>query len=171
MDADWLTRHRPSVLAAAALMPVLVAGLLATIRDEISTAPGVLVLVLVVVAAAATGDRLAGFLAAVSSGVWFDFFLTQPYRTFAVTDPDDVETMVLLLLVCAGVVELALWGRRQQAQGSRRSGYLDGVLSTAEAIAERQPRPQDLIEIVATEITEVLRLDQCRFLPGKGPTG
>ena len=41
-------------------------------------------LVLVVVAASSTGVRLAGFLAALSSGVFFDLFLTQPNGTLAV---------------------------------------------------------------------------------------
>ena len=165
MDATWLTRHRPYLLLASAVVPLVVASLLALVRADISTATGVLVLVLVVVAASATGERLAGFLAAVSAGVWFDFFLTQPYGTFAVTNDNDVEAIVLLLLVGGAVVELALWGRRQQAQGSRRSGYLDGVLSTAEAVAARQPRAQDLIEVVAAEIGQVLALDRCRFVP------
>ena len=49
------------------------------------------------------------------SGVFFDLFLTQPYGTLAVTNPDDVEALVLLLAVGVAVTELALWGRRQQA--------------------------------------------------------
>ena len=165
VNTPWLTRHRTELVAAAALVPVLVAGLLATIRSDISTATGVLVMVLVVVAASSTGYRLAGFVAAVSSGVWFDFFLIQPYGNFAVTDPNDLETVVLLLLVGGAVTELALWGLRQQAQASRRSGYLDGVLRTAESVAERQPVPADLIEVVAAQITEVLRLDRCHYVP------
>ena len=165
VNTPWLTRHRTELVAASALVPVLVAGLLATIRSDISTATGVLVLVLVVVAASSTGYRLAGFVAAVSSGVWFDFFLIQPYGNFAVTDPNDLETVVLLLLVGGAVTELALWGLRQQAQASRRSGYLDGVLRTAESVAERQPVPADLIEVVAAQITEVLRLDRCHYVP------
>ena len=41
---------------------------------------------------AATGDRFAGLLAAVSGGVWFDFFLTEPYLRFTIEDRDDIET-------------------------------------------------------------------------------
>ena len=171
VNTPWLTRHRTELVAAAALVPLLVAGLLATIRSDISTATGVLVMVLVVVAASSTGYRLAGFVAAVSSGVWFDFFLIQPYGNFAVTDPNDLETVVLLLLVGGAVTELALWGLRQQAQSSRRSGYLDGVLRTAESVAERQPVPADLIEVVAAQITEVLRLDRCHYVPDGRASG
>jgi K+-sensing histidine kinase KdpD len=53
------------------------------------------VLVLWVVAAASTGVRLAGVLAALSSAVWFDFFLTAPYLTFVIIDRADIETTVL----------------------------------------------------------------------------
>jgi K+-sensing histidine kinase KdpD len=39
-----------------------------------------LVLVVVIVAVAANGHRLAGLLAALSAAAWFDFFLTAPHR-------------------------------------------------------------------------------------------
>jgi hypothetical protein len=41
-----------------------------------------------------------------------DRFLTHPYRRLAVSNPDDVEALVLLLAVVLAVTELALWGRR-----------------------------------------------------------
>ena len=128
-------RYRPWLLVGSVIVPLAVAAVLSLVRDQVSTAAGVLVLVLVVVAASSTGVRLAGFLAALSSGVFFDLFLTQPYGTLAVSNPDDVEALVLLLAVGLAVTDLALWGRRQQAGASRRLGYLDGVLSTAEKIA------------------------------------
>jgi K+-sensing histidine kinase KdpD len=59
---------------------------------------------------------LAGLLAAVSSAVWFDFFLTVPYGRFTIDDRADIETTVLLILVGVAVTEICLWGRRQQAK-------------------------------------------------------
>jgi K+-sensing histidine kinase KdpD len=38
--------------------------------------------VVVVVAVAATGNRVAGALAALSAATWFDFFFTLPYPGF-----------------------------------------------------------------------------------------
>ncbi len=164
--ADFLLlRNRSWLLVATALVPLGVAALLALVRDDISTATAVLVLVLVVVVASSTGDRAAGFLAAVSSGLFFDFFLTQPYETLAVTDPANVETLVLLVLVGIGVTELALWGRHQQAGASRSLGYLDGVLGAAETVASRDPDADDMVALVATELQALLRLDRCRFAP------
>ena len=56
-------------------------------------------------------------------------------------------------------------GRRQQAGASRRLGYLDGVLSTAEKIAAQDPDPADLVAPVGTELTGLLGLDGCRYAP------
>jgi K+-sensing histidine kinase KdpD len=159
------SRYRAWLLAASASVPLVVAALLSLVRDTVSTATSVLVLVLVVVAASSTGVRLAGLAAALSSGVFFDLFLTQPYGALAVSNPDDVEALVLLLAVGAAVTELALWGRRQQAVSSRRLGYLDGVLSAAEKVAARDPDPADLLALVTTELTDVLGLDGCRYAP------
>ena len=47
--------------------PLGVAALLSLVRDQVSTAAGVLVLVLLVVAAASTGDRMSGLVAALSA--------------------------------------------------------------------------------------------------------
>jgi GAF domain-containing protein len=158
-------RYRPWLLLASAVVPLAVAALLSLVRDQVSTASAVLVLVLVVVAASSSGVRLVGLTAALSSGVFFDLFLIQPYGTLAVINPDDVEALVLLLAVGVAVTELALWGRRQQASSSRRLGYLDGVLSAAEKVAARDPNPGDLVAVVADELTGLLGLDGCRFAP------
>ena len=79
-------------------------------------------MLLVVVAVAANGDRLAGALAAVSTAVWFDFFLTQPYERLTITRRTDIETTVLLLVIGVAVTEIAVWGRRHHAIASRRAG-------------------------------------------------
>ena len=143
----WLLRSRTTkpgplrsdvvtpVRVAAILLPIVTSAILAGFREEIPTAAAVLVLVLSVVAAAATGDRAAGLLAAVSAGAAFDFFLTEPYQRFTIEDPDDIQVAVLLVLIGVAVTELALWGHRQQARAARRSGYLEGVLGTARAVS------------------------------------
>lgn len=159
------SRDRGWLLAASAAVPLVVAALLSLVRDSVSAAAAVLVLVLVVVAASSTGVRAAGLVAALSSGVFFDLFLTRPYGTLAVDNPDDVEALVLLLAVGVAVTELALWGRRQQAGSSRMLGYLDGVLSTAEKVAARDPDPADLVAVVTAELTGLLGLDGCRYAP------
>src|SRR5262245_36062489 len=109
-----LRRWRFAIRLAAVGMPLLTSAILSSFRDSVTSATAVLVLVVWVVAAAATGDRVAGILAAVSGAVWFDFFLTVPYQRFTINDADDVEATVLLVLISLAVTEIALWGHRQQ---------------------------------------------------------
>jgi K+-sensing histidine kinase KdpD len=155
--------HRATLLVVAAIVPLVLCAGLAAFRDSVAAAPVALVLVLVVVAVAATGVRVAGFIAALSSGLWFDFFLTAPYQSFKITDRADIETAVLLLVVGAAVTEIALWGRRQQARASRRAGYLDGVFGTADIVTVQHRSPSSLTEHVSRQIVEILDIDACRF--------
>ena len=156
-EREWL------VLAAAIVVPFAACGIASSFRDDVENTNLALGLVLIVVAVAATGQRVAGVVAALSSAIWFDFFLTEPFNRFTIDDRDDVETTVLLTLVSLAVTEIALWGRRQQAQSSRREGYLSGVVSAAGVVASASSPSSALIEHVATQITNVLDIDDCRF--------
>lgn len=156
----------PLVRGAAVAGPLLVCAGLATVRDVVPTSSAVLVLVLCVVAVAATGDRLAGVVAALSSGAWFDFFLTEPYLHLAIDDPDDLQAVVLLVLIGVGVTEIALWGRRHQEHASRSSGYLDGVLTAAATVAQGSSGPDEVVDVVAGSIVEMLDAGSCRYVSG-----
>lgn len=154
------------VIAVAGVAPLVACAVLAGFRDSVTIASAVLVLVLVIVGAASTGIRAAGLVAALSSGVWFDFFLTEPYQRLTIDDRDDIEATVLLVLIGAAVTEVALWGHRAQARANRRAGYLDGVLATAEIAMRPSDRPEEFIADVAKQITQVLEVEQVRFVPG-----
>jgi K+-sensing histidine kinase KdpD len=158
----WQTPARIGAL----VVPLATCAILSTLRDSITAATAVLVLVLWIVAAAASGDRLAGILAAVSGGVWFDFFLTEPYLRFTITDPDDIEATALLVLIGLGVTEIALWGHRQQAKAARRSGYLEGVLRAARIVSEGDTPASTLVELVGPQIADVLGASSCRYIAG-----
>lgn len=151
---------------AAVVLPLSTCAVLSTIRESVTAATAVLVLVLWVVTAAATGDRAAGLLAAVSGGVWFDFFLTAPYKTFTIHGSDNVWATILLVVIGLGVTEIALWGHRQQARAAGRSGYLEGLLSAAKVVSEGHADAPALVELVGRQILEVLDADACRFVEG-----
>lgn len=156
------------VVLAALMAPLVVCAALAPFRGDVANTNVALVLVLVVVGAAATGRRAAGIGAALSSGVWFDFFLTEPYQQLTITDRTDLETTALLLLVGIAVTEIALWGRREQARSSQRVGYLAGIVSSARLVADGGVPTSALIAHVQRQIVHVLDLDECRFDAGTG---
>jgi K+-sensing histidine kinase KdpD len=163
--APWWQTRTASRLAAAAV-PLILCAVLYGVRDRVPAASAVLVLVVSIVAVAATGDRVAGLLGAVSSGLWFDFFLTDPYLRLAIEDPDDIQAAILLVVIGASVTELAIWGRRQEEQASRRSGYLDGVLSAAATVSKGESGPDEVVDVVAANIADTLDADSCRFVAG-----
>ncbi|HTW15114.1 MAG TPA: DUF4118 domain-containing protein [Nocardioides sp.] len=151
-------------MGLAVLLPLATAAVLSGARESVAPATSCLVLVTMVVAVAAAGDRAAGLLAALSSGLWFDFFLTRPYLSFTIDHRENVEITVLLVVIGAAVSELALWGRRQQERASLRAGYLDGAVRAAGLIAVHDRSVEDLGMEVADQIRSVLGVSDCRFV-------
>jgi hypothetical protein len=166
---EWWTRDRTALLAAV-VGPFALAAVLAPFRGSFANTDAALVLVLVVVAVAANGYRLAGVLAALSAGVWFDFFLTPPYESFAINNRVDIETAVLLLLVGVAVTELAVWGRREHAEASRQAGYFAGIQDAADAVATGTS-PTMVIDQVCEQLTQIFGLRRCRFDYARGVVG
>jgi hypothetical protein len=166
-----MIRARSLALTAAVVGPAATGALLSLVRGLVADNNAALVFVLVVVAVAATGHRLAGLVAAVASAAAFDFFLTQPYLDFAISQRDDIEAAVLLALIGLAVTEIALWGRRQQARASVRAGYLEGVVAAARLAASGGTSPSELVDLVGRQIGDVLDLDDCRFDPGASRPG
>ena len=159
-------RRRALVLSRSVATPVVVCALSGSLRDRVSTTSAALVLVLCVVVAGTSGQRIAALLAAVSGGISFDYFLTQPYHSLVMSDPDDVEVTVLLVVIGVIVTEATMWGLRQESRAARRSGYLDGALRAAEN-AHRPDMPiATLVRFTAAQIAEVLGVSACRFVPG-----
>jgi K+-sensing histidine kinase KdpD len=166
MSARW-SRDRIAVLAALLAPPAVAAALIPFRSGALPGADAALVLVVVVVAVAATGHRAAGVICAVSSALWFDFFLTQPYERFSISSRDNIETTVLLLVVGVLVTELACWGRRQRRVVVSGSAQVAGVESTAELIASGGDRDA-VLDRVSTQLGELLALRGCRFEPDAG---
>src|SRR5690348_9425575 len=79
-------------LAAGIGVPLALAATLVPFRASFPNTDAALALLLVVVAVAANGYRVAGVVAALSAAAWFDFFLTRPYERFTITRRTDIET-------------------------------------------------------------------------------
>jgi K+-sensing histidine kinase KdpD len=163
--------RQPRLAVLVALIgPLAITLVLVPFRDSFANTNAALILVLVIVAVAATGNRVAGVLGALSAAVCFDLFLTRPYERLTITDRADLETTALLLLVGVGVTELAAWGHRQQAFAHRDAGYLAGIRAAAEAVAVGGSSG-DLIEEVSRQLIRVLELRACRFQYGVAGLG
>jgi hypothetical protein len=164
LTRDWL-------LAAVGLAaPLALTAILVPFRASFANTDAALALILVVVVVAASGNRLAGVLAAASAAAWFDFFLTKPYERFVINKPVDIETTLLLLVIGVAVTEIAVWGRRQHADASRRAGYLAGISAGAQAVAAGES-PAVLIEQVSGRLTGLLLLRSCSFQYGVAGLG
>jgi K+-sensing histidine kinase KdpD len=157
-------------MVAGVAAPLALMAILVPFRTSFPNTDAALALMLVVVAVAASGYRLAGILAAVSAAAWFDFFLTRPYERFTITRTADLETTVLILVIGVAVTELAVWGRRQHLAATRRAGYLEGINAAAEAVAAGGS-PVTLVDQVAGQLARLLSLRSCRFEYGVAGLG
>ena len=163
MTTDWTTRHRTLVRWMALLLPVATGAVLSILRDSMDSSTAAMVLVLAVVAASATGDRVAGVVAALSASLSFDFFLTVPYYSLSIYNRDDVELAIALVIVGVAVTEIALWGRRQQAAAVRRDGYIQGLAELLSLSPDQGADAQ--ARVIATAITRALGADRTEWVP------
>ncbi|MEN0071572.1 MAG: DUF4118 domain-containing protein [Propionicimonas sp.] len=165
MPATWITNHLGALRILAVVAPLAVCGLVYLLGGLIAPSGAALLLVLLVVGAAATGDRWTGILAGLAGAAGFDFFLTSPYLDLHIANSEDLQLAVLLLLVGLAVSELALWGGRQRAVASERAGYIEGVLAIADLAAAGASRTVTA-DAVADRIGRVLGVEAVGFVPG-----
>jgi K+-sensing histidine kinase KdpD len=157
--------NRDSVVVFAGLtLPCGISGLLAPFRSTFPNTDAALVLVVAVVAVAANGHRPAGWVAAASSAIWFDFFLTRPYERFVITRHTDVETTVLLLLVGVAVTEIAARSRKHKGTAVEEANFVARIHSAAAAVATGESATFVVMQ-VAAQLIDLLFLRDCRFDP------
>lgn len=169
MWMDWIRRNLALLRFLSVATPLAVSGLLYLTRAAFPGPAAALVLVLLVVGASATGDRISGILAAVSSAVGFDYFLTVPYLDLHIADPGDIEVAVMLLVVGFAVNELALWGGRQRAAAGQQAGFIAGIAEAAGLVAAGAS-DVDVAKTVAGHIQRLLNADRVEYQQ-RPPTG
>ena len=144
-----------SILAGAALVSV---------RDHFAAVNVVLVLVLFVLVGAVIGGRTAGLVAAAGAALTFDFFFTKPYNSLKIDSAQDIETTLLLLLVGVAMGEIVVRADRIRTAvtGGRRE--LTRLHRVARLAASGEA-VEDLISVVAAELTATLELSRCSYEP------
>jgi hypothetical protein len=153
-----------AVLAVAA--PPAAAAVLVPFRSDITNTALALVMVAVVVVVVSPGHRGAALVAGISAGVWFDFFLTRPYESFAINRSADIQTTVLLFVVAVGVGELAARDRRHRMDSTSGSEGLGAVESVSELVAGGSAA-QPVINAVRDALVPLLHLESCHFDPSR----
>jgi K+-sensing histidine kinase KdpD len=165
---EVLRRRRDRVAVSCALViPPAVCAVLIPSRTSLPNTVAALVLVVFIVAVAAFGNRLAGYVAALGAALWFDFFLTVPYERFAITHRADIETTVLLLLVGISVTELAVTARRRGRTVKTDETLLAVVQSTAAMVA-RGEAADAVTAQVSVQLKALLGARACVFEPVPG---
>jgi hypothetical protein len=147
---------------AAILAPIAVAAALIPWRTSLDTADSALFLVVVIVAVASTGRRMAALLSALMAALSFDFLLTRPYYSFRITRHQDLITELLLLVVGIAVGELAARGRIHRRQAAESQETVALLHSVTELVATGQ-EPQDVIRAARTELRQLLALRDSSF--------
>ena len=159
--ARQLFRDRTALLAGL-VAPLIASAILVPWRASWSNTNVALLLVVIVVAVAAIGNRLAGAVAAVSAAAWFDFFFTRPYQRFIIHSWADITTAVLLLVVGLAVSRLggpgpAATGRHDDQRRLSRPdprGRLDSQVGRGR---------RDHVDAVKDHLISVLDLEDCHF--------
>ncbi len=138
MDKIRLDRDQIA-LVAAVVLPLVVAAILAPFRSSFTNTPPALILVAVIVAVAALGNRISGFVATISATLWFDFFLTRPYDKLAISYRQDVETAVSLFVVGIIVTELAARSRHHHETAAEEAEFVGLIHDVSEVATSGAP--------------------------------
>jgi K+-sensing histidine kinase KdpD len=156
---------------ASVVGPIAAALLLVPSRNHFSSADDTLVLVVVTVAIASLGHRVAAITASLVAAASFDYLLTRPYGSFRISRQSDVTTEILFVVVGLLVGGLAARGRQHQQAAVRGRLDLSRIHDMAERIAGGED-PNFVLIAVASELRELLSLQDCRFVwdqpSGKG---
>ena len=119
-----------------------------------------------VLAAAGFYGLVPGVLAAILSALAFNYFFTEPFRTFHVNSPEDIATVVFLFLVAMVTSQLAA-RMRAEARGAEASAARNATIA---GLARRLLSCSGDEQIANVATRELGRLFDCNslFLKGSG---
>ena len=158
--------HRDQIaLVAAVVLPLGVAAILVPFRSSFANTASALILVAVIVAVAALGNRFSGFVATVSATLSFDFFLTRPYGRLAITHRPDIETALSLFVVGIIVTELAARNRHHYAAAAEEADFV-GLIHDVSELATSGAPSREVVARVRNELIDLLHLQACRYESG-----
>ena len=154
-DARW-------ALVAALLAPLGSALAFVPFRESFTNVGAALVFVALVEGLAIWGRRRAGYLATVSSAIWFDFFLTTPYERLTISRRADLETTIALVVVGVVVTELAARWRRHREHAGHQGAHVAMIASTASSLVGGSTL-EEVLASTSSALVDVLHLRTCYF--------
>ena len=147
-----------------------IGGLLVPVRDVIGNTNVALVLVVVIVAAATFGGRIAGAMTAGAACLSFNSSISQPLYTLRVRSADDIWTIALLFVIGLVVGQLAVFARSNQARAIIERAGITHLEEVGALVAQDQP-PNAVWDAVQAALLDELRLVGATFEPGDHPDG
>ena len=124
-----------------------------------------LLLALVTVGVSVLGGPAPGIVAGLMAAVTYDILFTHPYGSLRITDVDDVETVLLLMLIGAASGALVAWGRRQRREAARHEASIRRLRRHAE-LASGSDTLGRLLQQAREELCDVLGARACVYEPG-----
>jgi hypothetical protein len=160
-----MKRFGPVSNICGLVLPAAVSAALIPARASLANTAAALVLVAVIAGVAIFGSRAAGFLASISSGIWFDFFLTRPYDRFAISQRADLETTISLLVVGLIVTELAARSRHHRTVAGEEADYIHLIHEIGEMVAIGE-LSGNVVERASEDLVGLLGLRSCTYEAG-----
>lgn len=125
-------------LASAIIGPILLGMILVPVRELTSASNFTFLFLLLTIVAGELGGRRAAVVAALTSALSLDFFLTRPYLKLTIEGKHDI--IAFFGLAACGLVAAAFGTRRGPAHRSRAMrAYLDALHASAIRIEESGP--------------------------------
>ncbi|AZG47788.1 sensor histidine kinase [Gordonia insulae] len=125
--------QRPLSWVAAVVVPVVVTGILALLDRWLGFASESALFFVAVLMVSMLGGIGPAALSAVVSGLLLNYFFTDPRFTFTIDEPDNLITILVMLVIAIAVAALvdSATTRRMQAQRAGRDAELLSLFSSA----------------------------------------
>ncbi|WHU47532.1 sensor histidine kinase KdpD [Gordonia sp. L191] len=125
--------HRPLSWVLAVVVPLVMTGILAILDRWLGFASETALFFVTVLAISMLGGVAPAALSAVVSGVLLNYFFTAPRFTLTINEPDNLITILVMLVIAIAVAALvdSATVRRVQAQRAAREAELLAVFSDA----------------------------------------
>jgi two-component system sensor histidine kinase KdpD len=126
-------RQVGGVLLAAAVLPLLTAGL-ALGRRHLSLDDDLLIYLVAVVAVAIAGGFWSAVLAAVAASLLLNWFFTPPVHTFTIDKPQNLLALLLFVTVAVTVSSVVHLAARRAGQAARSGREAASLLALAQTV-------------------------------------